>query len=176
VNNALHFQTCFCPTFCECSSEESLASRTTSEDPFDSWFWIWPARLDKTLFFGPQKVNAKSAADSLLKTQFGGGAFSRQSANSLLKTPCGGGAVSRQGANSDTQEDNATSAESVDLETSNWMHVVCSLDSTNIVDKRAYKRDPKMTRLKSIAGTGIGDINREALGSWCSCNGIITGT
>jgi hypothetical protein len=132
---------------------------------------------DKTSFFGPEKANAKSAADSLLKTRFGGGAASREGADSLLllKTPCGGGAVSRQGADSDTQEAEATSAESVDLETSNWTHVVCSLDATNIVDKRTYKRDPKMTKLKSIAGTGIGDINRKALGSWCSRNGI-TGT
>ena len=29
-----------------------------------------------------------------------------------------------------------------------------------------------MTRLKSIAGIGIGDINQKTLGSWCSCNGI----
>jgi hypothetical protein len=70
------------------------------------------AVLQKSLFFGPGKVNAKVAADT------------------LFKTSCKGAAISK---NSDTHEEEATSAKSVDLETSNWMHVVCVLWTPQIM-------------------------------------------
>jgi hypothetical protein len=111
----------------------------------------------KSVFFGPEKANAKIAADTLLRTGFKGTGISKN-------------------ADSQQEEEEAASNESVHLETSNWTHVVCSLDATNVVDKRSIKNElPKMTRLKAITGIGIGDINRKTLGSWCSRNAI-TGT
>jgi hypothetical protein len=38
--------------------------------------------------------------------------------------------------------------------------------------EKKHRADPKMTRLKSIAGIGIGDINQKQLGTSYSCNGI----
>jgi hypothetical protein len=124
----------------------------------------------KTSFFGPEKADVKAAADSLLKT----------------RVDCSGGPRSSQvattsdDASTPRQVEEATgspgeSTESlVDLEASTWNHVVCSLEPTNLVEKK-HRKNPKMTQVKSIAGIGIGDIKRKQLGAWCSCNGI-TGT
>jgi hypothetical protein len=128
------------------------------------------AVLAKTSLFDPKKAYAKAAADSLLKTRVG----------------CAGSPGSRLGAarsdDAGTQEEKATGSSPgkppdspVDLETfSAWNHVVCTLEPANFVEKK-QRKDPKITRLKSVAGIGIGDINWRQLGTWCSSNGI-TGT
>jgi hypothetical protein len=76
----------------------------------------------KTSFFGPEKANAKTAADSILKMRVGraGGPGGRQGVASYVVAI--------------TQEEQMTGfpveppKSPVDLETSTWNHVICFLE------------------------------------------------
>jgi hypothetical protein len=124
---------------------------------FDSWFWMLPSRTKLSSVFGPEKTNAKAAADSLLKTR------------------ASSGTISVQSNDTGTQAEEATGSPlESPVDNSDWNNVICTIEAANLVEKK-LRAKPKMIRLRSIAGIGTGDINRKQLGSWCSHNGI-TGT